>query len=581
MQLSVFAVWSHLFAVALVASSNGLAAAREPTSLRQELEQLVRDLDADQFAVRKVAAFELEQLASRADPKGLAEEIHRMLLQPKLSFEARTRLERLARSLPEATHPNGTASVAQIEELIGQLQSECYAERLGASRRLEWLLKTPELVCPIMVRLKERLVQGELSPDARLWIEPLDQSARLAWLTGDPKDCQLSAVSDPQIAAWIDALARPASEGDQTQWSVLGTARRELLDVLARDSYVPRIVQALETKLAEPNLDPAGEKRLRELLELAPPGMVAEFWTDRQHVGTQYLVVGVPSLGPGAARPSHFDRIDDEVAHCVSGNSLLPGDYPVGVAIPHPKQENAIFHLVNLPTPRRRMAYEFHRQTDATGRLAAITRRTAEQLLEQKRHLTEAELVTLPQLDVNLASAFAAKMLTAIEDKRLPEDGPQRTAGRPSHHGMLCVFLAAEGTKSAMPMLLEAIQASRVLPPTEPAPYRLDWLAALSIALADPWLEAETWLAGLIDRTDRLIAHRDDSPELGATAAAILVQKHEQALLAFGLEPTPDRTLDIFGVPGCRFTTPEARQDVHRWWSKHETAAKLRPEARP
>jgi len=65
-------------------------------------------------------------------------------------------------------------------------------------------------------------------------------------------------------------------------------------------------------------------------------------------------------LSPGGVRPTHFDRCDDRSAHYVSGNSLSPGDYPVGVAFSHPRQENAFFDLVNLPTPRRRMAYPYY-----------------------------------------------------------------------------------------------------------------------------------------------------------------------------------------------------------------------------
>ncbi|NUQ62711.1 MAG: hypothetical protein HUU20_09490 [Pirellulales bacterium] len=573
-----------LFAAVLVAPGHtlGTAQGEEANALRQDFDQLVRELDADQFVVRKVAALKLDKLASRPESSiPLAEEVRRVLLRPDLSFEVRTRLEQLARTLPKTTGPHAAATSEEVDRLINQLESDSYAERLGATRRLQWLLDSPDLVCPVMIRLKNRCLQDELSPDARQWIEPIDRQARAAWLSSDPAKWQLPPVTDVQIAAWIDDLAQAGPDDEAARRALRKTAERELLDLLARDDYVPKVKQALEAKLAGEGVDPAGESRLREILDLTPPAMVAEFWTDRQHLGTQYLVVGVPSLGPGAERPSHFDRIDDHVAHCVSGNSLTPGDYPVGVAVPHPSRENAIFHLVNLPTPRRRMAYEYHRQSDATARLTEITRRTAERFLSRKQHLTEAELVMLPQLDLDLASAFAAKMLQVLEDKRLPEEGPQRTGGRPSHHGMLCAFLAAEGTKAGAAALLEAIPAGRVLLPTAAAPYRLDWLAALSIAVADPWPEAETWLAGLIERTDPLILNQTDPPELGATAAAVLIDHHEQPLSAFGLEFSADRVLDLFGIRGCRFRSSEARGSVHRWWVEQNKAAKLSAEASP
>ena len=46
-----------------------------------------------------------------------------------------------------------------------------------------------------------------------------------------------------------------------------------------------------------------------------------------------------------------------------------------------------------------------------------------------------------------------------------------------------------------MPGLAEAIAKNRFLPPTLLAPYRLEWLAALSIAARDPWPGVDAWLA--------------------------------------------------------------------------------------
>lgn len=565
------------------AAGIGEEAAGQAGPLGRQFEQRVRELDSDQFAVRKMAAAQLDEWAAQPElARPLAKEVQRVLLQPSLSFEVRNRLENLMRALPKIeSPPAGAAPEGEIERLVGQLESDAYGERLGAVRRLEWLLTSPEMVSTVMMRLRSRLLEGDLSPDARQWIEPMDRRARAAWLSSDPAKWRLPEISDGQIAAWLDDLARPVPEGDPARQHANHAARRRLLDLLAQDDYVPRLKEALEKKLAESGLDGAGAAQLREMLDLTRPALIAEFWTDRQNLGTQYLIVGVPSLGPGAERPSHFDRADDRTAHCVSGNSLSPGDYPVGVAIPHPKQENALFHLVNLPTPRRRMAYEYHRKLDEATRLAELTRRTTERVLAENRHLTEEELVRLPQLDLDLASAFAARLLTAIEDRPLPQEGPQRFSGRPSHHGMLCAFLAAEGTKAAVAPLLEAIRTNRVLPPTDSAPYRMDWLAALSIAVADPWPEADSWLIGLIDRTDPLIHGRQDSPELGATAAATLIEKHQQPLFAFGLEPIADRILEIFGVRGCRFSSDDARRSVRRWWNERREPAKVQPQASP
>src|SRR4029078_5820862 len=96
--------------------------------------------------------------------------------------------------------------------------------------------------------------------------------------------------------------------------------------------------------LAKKTVDNAdAEARLREIADFARPAMAAEVWTHssfdwehRQHVTVQHLLVDVPQYPEISTKATHFDRIDDKTAHCVSGNNLTPGDYPVGGAIPHP-----------------------------------------------------------------------------------------------------------------------------------------------------------------------------------------------------------------------------------------------------
>ena len=148
---------------------------------------------------------------------------------------------------------------------------------------------------------------------------------------------------------------------------------------------------------------------LQSVLDCARPAMVAEYWQNRRCRSQQYLMIGIPSLPEGAPRPSHFDRIDNKTAHCVSGSNLSPGDHPVGLAIPHPHPSlpGAFFHLVNLPTPRRRMVYEQStgQGSDAT-RLAEISRRTLDKVLLEKRKLTDREIVILATLSRAEVSRF-------------------------------------------------------------------------------------------------------------------------------------------------------------------------------
>lgn len=554
----------------------------EPVQTRQEIGQLLEQLDSDQYDVRQRASHRLDELTTRKNSAELvAVELQRALVRADLSLEVRKRLGALSRQLPRvAPEPVQEASQAEVERLIAQLEHDSYSERLGATQRLEWLLGNPRLASPIMLRLKQQILSGRLSVDARRWLEPMDEKARAVWLASDPKNWDLPAVADQQIDQWISELAKHETPERAPAREARRIAQRELRDLLARDELVPKVKAALAAKLAEAGLAKEGATRLQELLELTRPAMVAEYWMGRDHKGSQHLIVGTPSWGQGAVRPSHFDRIDDQTAHCVSGQNLSPGDYPVGVAVPHPRMEGAaFFHLVNLPTPRRRMSYQYVRQQPDPVRLAQISRRTVDRFLQRKTHLTESELVLLPLLDREVMSAFAARMLMSLADESLPPEGADRLGGRSSHHGLLCAALAMEGTQAAIPTLLEAIQAHRVLPPTSKSPYGMDWLAALAIAARDPWAEAEPWLLGLVERKDPLVQGMQNPPQLGATAAAILLEQHEQNAALFGLEPTGERTLESLGIRGCRFTSDDSPNLVRQWWAKqnHPPVAHVSP----
>ena len=65
----------------------------------------------------------------------------------------------------------------------------------------------------------------------------------------------------------------------------------------------------------------------------------------------------------------------------MSGNALSEGDYPVGVAFPHPQISDMFFHLVYLPTPRQQMAYEGYVELPPAQRLRELSRHTLDRLL--------------------------------------------------------------------------------------------------------------------------------------------------------------------------------------------------------
>jgi len=563
-------VWAAL----LMAAGVGLGAEEtlsgaSPDTLEEQVSRLLDELDSDDYSIRQRAATRLGEMVARPDlGERLAAEFHRVLMQPEVSFEVRWHLERFAAKLPEPAHePPDAVAPEELDRVLEQLDDDSYAVRLGAGRRLEWLLGHPQNALPMLVHVKRRLVDRELSDATRRRLERALGVARGAWLLSDPADWDLPELSREQIAGWVDELAglrgpAPRRPGD----SGLHVAEQELRDALARDEYVPAIKELIEARLARAGLDPAAAAALKRLLDLTRPAMVAEYWTDGRHEGEQHLLVGVPSMTERSIRPSHFDRIDDETAHCVSGSNLSPGDYPVGVAIPHPNQEGAIFHLVNLPNPRRRMAYTHKAKIDDAVRLRALSRRTLARFLDEKTPLDEAELVMLAQLDAGEVSRFAAEYFFAVEDEQLPPSGRRRLGGRPSRFGMLCGELAVRGTNEALPGLQRAIDKGRFLPPTSMAPYRMHWLAALAVALRDPWPEVDQWLAETLQRDVALADGDADGPQLGATAAAILLERHDRQPSSFDLQPAPAAELLRLAIDGYRFSGEEARKKVLDWW---------------
>lgn len=586
----LFAGFVHFARSSPGAESDTRAERDNRSALRREVVGLIRQLDSDRFESRRQAALKLQQL--KADPLApvvLAEEFQRVLLSSDTPFEVRRQVERLRSGLPAvAARRQETVSVEEIRRLMSQLEDDRYGIRFGAKRRLEWLLGNSKLACPIYRALGERLDGPNVSLDTRQWMEPICLQARVAWLTSDPVTWDLPAVNDAQIEAWVEEAAQPASDrADPGRARTRQKAVRELRDLLARDAYVGKVVQAVETRLARGDVDSRAVRRLQELIDLTKPAMVAEFWQGRRHSNTQHLLIGVPSQTPGAERASHFEYIDDDVAFCLSGQNLSPGNYPVGVAIPHPKSLGAMFHLVNLSTPRHKMVYECVTQGDQGKRLAEMTRRTLQRFLAAKQRLSLEELLLLEQLDPGDVSRFAGQYFLAVDDEAIPEEIFEAGLGRPmmagpaplvarslgmaraSRHGVICCVLAASGTQTAMPGLRMAIEKGRFLAPTRKAPYQLPWIALLAIASRDPWPGVDACLAQVLGRTDALIAGRERGPELGATAAAVLLARHGIEPVQFGLKEADDPLFASVDLAGYRFETPGAPQRMAQWWSEH------------
>ena len=130
--------------------------------------------------------------------------------------------------------------------------------------------------------------------------------------------------------------------------------------------------------------------------------------------------------------------------------------------------------------------------------------------------------------------------------------------------------LAVDGTREAVPGLLEAIRRKKFDPPTPLAPYRLEWLAAFSIARRDPWPEVDAWLAENIDNQETVLIDQAEAAEIGATAAGLLLTRHRERPEAFGLCTTVDPQLAELKLTGFRYAASGNVERVRQWWRQSE-----------
>ena len=99
-------------------------------------------------------------------------------------------------------------------------------------------------------------------------MDALWKQARGVWLLADER--AETPVSDQQLNTWLDDLAQPLPALERRAHEVrvrVENARRELLDLLARDADLPRVKAALEKRLAG-DADEVIANRFRELFDL-------------------------------------------------------------------------------------------------------------------------------------------------------------------------------------------------------------------------------------------------------------------------------------------------------------------------
>jgi hypothetical protein len=566
-----------------------------PADVAGQVERLLVELDDPQFSVRRQAAERLQSLAGDASHASfLTQRFKQALVAESTSFEVRERLESLLRKLPAAaaapanlqpgsqpaeseraeTQPAASQPAPEaVGSLLDKLNSDAYAERDSAVRRVTAMIAHEEQIVPVWQEMKRRAADPKISASERRLLGPLIEQAHGAWLLSGIPDDQLPRPTVEQIEAWVAEVAAPEAF-EQLELLSRTPAERELLDLIARDDTREQVLGILNTRLAGP-AEAINVQKLQYLVDFAKPGMAAEAWNNHFNTTVQYLIIDVPQFNDAITPPraTHFDRIDDETAHCVTGNSLTEGDYPVRVAIPHPEPgRDAMFYLTNLPTPRSRLAYEYSLRRHESERLAEITKRTLDYFLKRQTALSEVEILLFAQLEPRAVSRFVGEYFAAVPNAPLVAT-PNGLNNQNSVYGGICTMMSRTGTREAAPALEKLARSGTLGKPVYPNRVEVAWVALLAIAARDPWPEIDPWLAGLIDETWPLTTDPDMPPEVGASAAGLLLDRHGAAVRLFGLGIAGESATDAFQFYGYRFTSPRDRQDVKRWWKKQQTIA--------
>jgi hypothetical protein len=564
----------------------GLQTGRSSDVRRLDTPALIDRLSSDSFATRDDARRALEARAAvAATTDEVRHAVHRRLARGGLDFEAKEILSSLARRYPAPADQPPPATPAEILAWLDMLDDAEFVRREQSEASLRAALVEPAAATQVLLECDRRMTEAAIAPDDRRRLLELRRAAWAAWLKADPKKTADPPVDDERIAA---AVARQYA-GDPTTRSEEDLARRalaerQLLYWLAREDVMPRVAKALAEALENPQVVPGDQAVIARLLDWTRPAMVAEIWKEGRFGTQQHLLIGVPNQPLGAPRASHFDRCDDETAHCVSGNTLKEGDYPVGIFFPYMSNsgEELQFHLVNLPTPRRRLRYEQEVPVDLSAadfqrlqeaRHATVTRRTVDYYLKRKELLSGREVDMLPYLDAKEVGRLVGPYLLGVDDRRLDQVSPT-AFGNGSRHGWFCYMVAITATADAGPGLVAALEKGRVMPPTDHSPYRMDWISILTLCRRDPWPGAADWLAKQIDKTDPINVNSPDDADAGASAAAALVEMNGGEVAAFHLERKTFQELIDLENPGFRFRKPEGREMVKRWWQAQVEARK-------
>lgn len=575
--------WAALVASVVLA---GTAWAQEPdkqqrpagkvtSASKPSLESLLAGLQAEAFFERQAAKEQLQEWADAQPARQAAAALEQQLGNPRWALDVRHEIEGFLARLPAppATAPAEAPTSEQVAAAVAKLAAEPTPAAPGIRHVAQWQIERwtqlqPPAICLVVDELRRHLADERLSFDVHRQLKLLHQQARRTWVMSDPAKWRHPEVSGEQLAAWVNALAKP---DDERTMPAIQTARRELLDHLMRDELVDDIEALLDKQLETGTLTRPAINRLTELKEWCIPSLVAEVWSDRSLVTIQLLQVGVPQHPFGAANVTLFDRVDDKKAHCVSGNSLQPGDYPVMEGIPHPSSPGPMFHLTNTPNPRRQMAYRYRLQSQSEEeRLKEITERTLSNWIAARKSINERQILLLGALDPETVSRKIGDYFLAVDDRRTEQaEGffPDDTR----HFAKLCIVLGNIGTSEAAPGLLKAIEKDRFLPPTA-GEERLEWAALLAIAARDPWDGLDTWLLDQAASDLQISRYSVENNSewdatLGACAAALFLKRRGLEPEDHGLRALVFRRAVNY-VPWYRFHKPADRERFLQVWAR-------------
>ena len=586
-QLAVPALRRTLATVIATAVVAGTAWAQQPAQqqppsgkaaavAKPSLESLLAGLQAEAYFERQAAKKRLQDWVDVQPAPQAAAALEQQLGNPRWALDVRHEIEGFLVSLPapQVTAPAEAPTPERIAAAVANLAAEPTPAAPGIRHVAQWQIERwtrlqPPAICLVVDELRRHLTDERLSFDVRRQLKLLHQQARRTWVMSDPARWRHPEVNREQLAAWVNTLASP---DDERTMPAIQTARRELLDHLMRDELVDDIEALVDQRLETGTLARSAINRLTELKEWCIPSLVAEVWSDRSLVTIQLLQVGVPQHPFGAANVTLFDRVDDKKAHCVSGNSLQPGDYPVMEAIPHPSSPGPMFHLTNTPTPRRQMAYRYRLQAQSEEeRLQEITARTVKQWIAARKSINERQILLMGTLDPATVSRQIGEYFLAVDDRRSEQAAEGFFPDDTRHFAKLCIVLGNIGTREAAPGLLKAIEKDRFLPPAA-GEERLEWAALLAIAARDPWDGLDAWLLDQVASDVQISRYSvEENSEwdatLGACAAALFLKRRGLEPEDHGLRALVFRRAVNY-VPWYRFHKPADRERFLQVWAR-------------